>query len=325
MNAQMLKKIAILDDYQSLALSLADWSVLAPYATVQVFTTAAKNQAQLIERLKEVDVVTAMRERTAFGSDVLEQLPKLKLLVSTGQRNRSIDLRACERLKIDVSAAYGPKNSSASTGEMTWALILSLVKRIARSHQALKEGHWQPQLSGSLKGHRLGLVGLGTIGQQMAKIAKAFDMEVLVWSPNMTPERASVHGVQAVSKQVLFESADIVSVHMVLSDSTRDLVGATELNQMKPTAYVVNTSRAGLINESTLLEALRVGRIAGAGLDVFWQEPLPLDHPLLGLDNVVLTPHLGYASEEGIESYHQAVVQSILRWFETGEVVPLKG
>ena len=141
----------------------------------------------------------------------------------------------------------------------------------------------------------------------------------------MTPERASVHGVQAVSKQVLFESADIVSVHMVLSDSTRDLVGATELNQMKPTAYVVNTSRAGLINESALLEALRVGRIAGAGLDVFWQEPLPLDHPLLGLDNVVLTPHLGYASEEGIESYHQAVVQSILRWFETGEVVPLKG
>jgi phosphoglycerate dehydrogenase-like enzyme len=321
----MLKKIAILDDYQSLALSLADWSVLAPYATVEVFTTAAKDQAQLIERLKDVDVVSAMRERTAFGADVLEQLPKLKLLVSTGQRNRSIDLRACERLKIDVSAAYGPKNSSASTGEMAWALILSLVKKIEHSHQALREGHWQPKLSGSLKGHRLGLVGLGTIGQQMAKIAKAFDMEVLVWSPNMTPERASIHGVQAVSKQVLFESSDIVSVHMVLSDSTRDLVGATELHHMKPTVYVVNTSRAGLINESALLEALRVGRIAGAGLDVFWQEPLALDHPLLGLDNVVLTPHLGYASEEGIESYHQAVVQRILRWFETGEVIPLKG
>lgn len=320
----MLKKIAILDDYQSLALSLADWSVLAPYATVQVFNTPAQSPSQLVEWLKDFDVVTAMRERTAFGAGILEQLPKLKLLVSTGQRNRSIDIQACERLKIAVSAAYGPKNSSASTGEMAWSLILSLVKRIAPSHQALKRGHWQPMLSGSLKGHRLGLVGLGTIGQQMSRIAKAFDMEVVVWSPHMTAERASAHGVQAVSKRELFESSDIVSLHMVLSESTRDLVGAVELEQMKKTAYVVNTSRAGLINEASLLEALQQRTIAGAGLDVFWQEPLPHDHPLLSLDNVVLTPHLGYASEEGIESYHQAVVQRILRWFETGEVVPLK-
>lgn len=320
----MLKKIAILDDYQSQSLSLADWSVLDPYALVHVFTTAARDPTQLVEWLKDFDVVVAMRERSAFGADVLEQLPKLSLLVSTGQRNRAIDSRACERLKIAVSAAYGPKNSSASTGEMAWSLILSMVKRIAASHQALRQGHWQPQLSGSLKGHRLGLVGLGTIGQQMAQIAKAFQMDVVAWSPNMTPERALAHGVQAVSKSVLFQTSDVVSLHMVLSHSTRDLVGETELQQMKKSAYLVNTSRAGLVHEEALLQALMSERIAGAGLDVFWQEPLPRDHPLLGLNNVVLTPHLGYASEEGIASYHQAVVERILQWFKTGEVVALQ-
>lgn len=319
----MLKRIAILDDYQGLALTLADWSALGDAVSLQVFNEPASSEAALVERLQDFDVIVAMRERTAFPATVIERLPRLQLLASTGLRNAAIDLEACRRHGVTVCGARGARNGLAATAETAWTLILALHKRLVLSHSALCAGHWQPQLAQALEGKVLGIAGLGHIGQRMARMGQAFGMDVIAWSPNLTEERAAQVGVRKVEKIDLFETANVVSLHLVLSPTTASVVSRVELAAMQTGAFLVNTARAGLVDEDALVDALRMHRIGGAGLDVFWQEPLPITHPLLALDNVVLTPHLGYATDENMAAFYGGVIDNIRAWLEGREPVPL--
>ncbi len=316
-------KIAILDDYQRVALSMADWRALPPEAELQVFDTPARDEDELVHRLAPFEVIVAMRERTAFPESVISRLPQLKLLASTGLRNAAIDLDACRRRGVAVCGSHSAANGLASTAELAWALALALHKRLVRSHIALCEGRWQPELAATMDGKVLGIVGLGNLGRRVARIGSVFGMQVIAWSPHLSVERAEQAGVKAVDKAELFATSDLVSLHLVLSDATRHVVGAPELAAMKASAFLVNTARAGLVHESALLDALRERRIGGAGLDVFWQEPLPAEHPLCGLDNVVLSPHLGYATPENMAAFYAGVVRNIVAWHSGGEMVPL--
>jgi phosphoglycerate dehydrogenase-like enzyme len=245
---------------------------------------------------------------------VVAALPQLTLLASTGLRNAAIDLEACRRHGVIVCGSRGAPDSLASTAEMAWALVLALHKQIIVSDQALRRGRWQPRLARSLHGHVLGLAGLGNVGQRMARIAAAFGMEVIAWSPHLTAERAAAAGARAVTCEALFREADVLSLHLVLGESTAGLVSTARLAAMKPDAFLVNTARAGLVDEQALLAALRERRIAGAGLDVFWQEPLAPRHELNRLDNVVLTPHLGYATPENLAGFYAGVLENIHTW-----------
>ena len=319
----MRKRIAVLDDYQGLALTLADWGVLGADADVQVFTDTPASPAALIERLQPFEVIVAMRERTRFGRALIKALPRLELIASTGLRNAAIDQAACAERGIVLCGARGSRSGLAGTAETAWTHVLALRKHLLASHSALQAGHWQPQLAQALIGNTLGLVGLGNIGQQMARIGQAFGMDVIAWSPNLTPDRAQAAGVRCVSKQALLESADVLSLHLVLAPSTLNVLGAADLALMKPSAILVNTSRAELVNEQALLQALQSGRIAGAGLDVFWQEPLPVTHPLLALDNVVLTPHLGYATEDNMAAFYRNAIANIQAWMAGQTPTPL--
>jgi phosphoglycerate dehydrogenase-like enzyme len=307
-------RVAILDDYQDVALGLADWQSLPPGSEVRSFSTPARDEAELVRRLLSFDVVVAMRERTAFPASVIEALPRLKLLASTGLRNAAIDLQACRRQGVIACGSSGPRDSLASTAEMAWALVLALHKQLIASDQALRRGAWQPLLARPLHGRVLGLAGLGNVGQRMARIAAAFGMEVIVWSPHLTAERASAAGARAVGCEALFREADVLSLHLVLGEGTAGLVSAARLAAMKPGAFLVNTARAGLVDEQALLAALRERRIGGAGLDVFWQEPLAPEHELNRLDNVVLTPHLGYATAENLAGFYAGVLENIHAW-----------
>ncbi|MBO9513132.1 MAG: D-2-hydroxyacid dehydrogenase family protein [Variovorax sp.] len=309
-------RIAILDDLQGEALQLAAWQSLPAGTQVQSLRDTAADEDELVRRLTDFEVVVAMRERTAFPASVIERLPNLRLLASTGLRNAAIDLAACRRRGVVVTGSRGSSNGRGSTCEIAWALILALSKKLLPSHQALHDGRWQPLLAGGLMGNVLGLAGLGNVGSRMAQVGRAFGMEVIAWSPNLTTERAAQHGAKAVSCDALFAQADIVSLHLVLSERTAGLVSGDRLAQMKPDALLVNTARAALVDEQALLQALRQRRIAGAGLDVFWQEPLPAGHPLLTLDNVVLTPHLGYATRDNLRAFYGGVVANILAWLE---------
>jgi phosphoglycerate dehydrogenase-like enzyme len=304
-------KVAILDDYQGVALASADWSRLPEGTQVQVFREHLGDEAAVAEALRAFDVVVAMRERTPFPASLLARLPNLRLLVTTGMRNAAIDVAACGRHGITVC---GTGAVGAPAAELTWGLILALLKRIPAEDRALREGRWQTGLTEGLTGKRLGVVGLGKLGMQVARVGLAFGMEVLAWSPHLTPERAQAAGVRLATKDELFSSADIVTLHLVLGDRTRGVVGAAELRAMKPTAWLVNTARAGLVDEDALLAVLREGRIAGAGLDVFSVEPLPAGHPLLALPNTVLTPHLGYVTRENYALYYRDAVEDILAW-----------
>jgi phosphoglycerate dehydrogenase-like enzyme len=319
----MIKRIAILDDYQGLALTLADWSVLGDAVYLQVFTEPASSEGALVERLQDFDVIVAMRERTAFPASVIERLPRLKLLASTGLRNAAIDLEACRRQGITVCGARGARNGLAATAETAWALILALHKRLVVSHTALRAGQWQPQLAQALEGQILGIAGLGHIGKRMARIGQAFGMDVIAWSPNLTEERAAQAGVRKVGKIELFETASVVSLHLVLSPTTASVVSRVELAAMQVDAFLVNTARAGLVDEEALIDALRLRQIGGAGLDVFWQEPLPPTHPLCGFENAVLTPHLGYATAENLSAFYASVIDNIRAWLDGKELVPL--
>ena len=309
-------KIAILDDYQQVALGLPAWQTLPAGTQVEVFSSPAADEDELVRRLAPFDVVVAMRERTAFPARVIERLPRLRLLASTGLRNAAIDLDACRRAGIVTTGARGARSARGSTAETAWALILALAKQVLPSHQALRAGRWQPLLASGLMDRVLGLAGLGNIGTQMAQIGRAFGMEVIAWSPNLTAERAAERGARAVSCDELFGRSDVLSLHLVLGERTAGMVSAARLAQMKPGSLLVNTARAGLVDEGALLQALQQRRIAGAGLDVFWQEPLPAAHPLLELDNVVLTPHLGYATRENLEAFYASVADNILAWIE---------
>ena len=310
-------RIAVLDDYHRIAHTLADWSSLG--AEVDFFD-APIARSQLPAALGEYDTLVLMRERTAFPREVLESLPNLRLLVTTGMRNAAVDIEFLKSRGVRVCGTgipgYGgtrqePPPGVPSTIEVAWALILALFKRVSQEDRALRQGTWQLGLPRNLAGSTLGLVGLGRLGTQMIAPAKAFGMDVIAWSQNLTAEHAEQHGARYATKQELLGGADVVSIHLVLSERSRGLIGTAEFEQMRPTAFLVNTSRGPIVEERALIDALRGGQIAGAGLDVYDTEPLPHDHPLLALENAVLTPHLGYVSREGLAEMYSQVVEDL--------------
>ncbi|MFD5251146.1 D-2-hydroxyacid dehydrogenase family protein [Amycolatopsis sp. NPDC058340] len=308
-------KIAILDDYQEVALGFGDWDSLG--AEIEVFTKPFADPADVVGRLRDFEVVVAMRERTRFPAEVLDRLPALRLLVSTGHRNAAIDVAAARRNGVVVSSTG---YIAAPAAEHTWALILAAARNVPVESRNMREGGWQTTVGTILSGKTLGLLGLGRLGAGAAKIGQAFGMETIAWSQNLTQEKADRHGVTAVSKEELFARADVLSIHLVLSGRSRGLVGAPELAAMKPTAMLVNTSRGPIVDEAALVDALRRKEIAVAALDVYDVEPLPSEHPLRTLDNVVLTPHIGYVTREAYEIFYRDAVEDIAA-FQAGSPV----
>jgi phosphoglycerate dehydrogenase-like enzyme len=304
----MVIRLAILDDYQSAALAMAGWDSLRPAVEVRAFHDTLANEDALAERLRHFEIVVAMRERTAFRRSLLERLPKLKLLVTTGMANASIDVKAAAELGIVVS---GTRSLPHPTAELTWGLILALARNIAREDAGMRKGGWQTTVGTGLHGKVLGILGLGKLGSQVAAVGKAFQMEVIAWSQNLTLERANSLGVQRVEKEELFRRADFLTIHVVLSKRTRGLAGPGDLAAMKPTAHLINTSRGPIVDERALVAALEGHQIAGAALDVYDQEPLPADHVLRRLENVVLTPHLGYVTAENYRVYYGDAVENV--------------
>jgi len=304
-------KLAVLDDYQSVALEAADWSLVEPAVGISVFDAHLGDADAVVRALDGFDVIVAMRERTAFPQNVLGRLPRLRLLVTTGMRNLAIDLVAARKQGIDVC---GTPMLGYPAAEHTWALILALVKQIPAENLSMHRGGWQVGLSTGLRNNTLGILGLGKLGLQVARVGLAFGMKVQAWSANLTPERCAESGVVYASREELFSTSDIVTVHLVLSDRTRGLVGPTEFQMMKSTGYLVNTSRGSIVQESALITALQGGSIAGAGLDVFDIEPLPQNHPLRGLDNAVLTGHTGYGMRENYVTGYRGAVENVRAW-----------
>jgi phosphoglycerate dehydrogenase-like enzyme len=312
------QRCAILDDYQNVALTMADWSKVAADLDIKVFNEHLGSPDSVVKALQGFSIVCAMRERTGFPRAVIEKLPDLKLLITTGARNASIDVAAAAERGVVVC---GTPSLGSPTSGIAIALMLELTRRIGYENARLKSGvRWQSTIGPDLEGMTLGVIGLGKLGTRTSQIAKAFGMKVLAWSQNLTPEKCKEVGVEYASKEDLFRRADIVTIHVVLSQRSRGLVGAKELGLMKPTAFIVNTSRGPIIDEAALLAALRDRKIAGAGLDVYDVEPLPLDHPLRELDNVVLTPHLGYVAQQNYRAYFGGVVEDI-RAFLDGKPV----
>jgi phosphoglycerate dehydrogenase-like enzyme len=309
-NAKLVQ-VAILDDYQGLALQFADWSPLTEKAQITVFRDHLVNSTAVVERLKLFDVLCVMRERTPLTREILEQLPELKLIASTGSRNASIDLIAANERGITVcNTGYSPHGAI----EMTWALILALLRNVPAEFASVQAGQWQTTVGGDLDGKTIGLLGLGNIGAKIAKIAQAFGMKTVAWSQNLTPEIAEKHGVTLVSKDELFRIADIVTVHLVLSPRTKGIVGAAELSLMKKTAYFINTSRGPLVDENALISTLENRAIAGAALDVYEIEPLPAAHPFRSLDRLLVTPHIGFVTEEAYKIFYRDTVENIVAW-----------
>ncbi|VEA63759.1 Glycerate dehydrogenase [Serratia plymuthica] len=306
----MKLKCAILDDYQQVALTMADWSAIADRVEVFAISQHFTDEAELAVHLQDCDMLVIMRERTPITATLLARLPKLKLLITSGMRNASIDLAAAEQRGIVVC---GTASGSAAPMELTWALLLGLAKHTVAENTGLRNnGPWQQALGVTLQGKTLGLLGLGKIGSQMANVAQAFGMRVLAWSQNLTAEKAGQQGVAlAESKLALFEQSDFVSVHVVLSERSRGLVGRDELAAMKPSAYLINTSRAAIVDQAALIEALQQQRIAGAGLDVFEVEPLPADDIFRRLPNVLATPHLGYVADDNYRIYFREAIEDI--------------
>ena len=317
-----MPRIAILDDYQNKALEAADWDSI-PDAEITVFTEFLGHEAgPIADTLKGFDILVAMRERTRFPASLFLNLPKLKLLVTTGMRNGAIDMAAARARDVDVC---GTDMLPYPAFEHAWALILALVKELPKEDRAMKAGGWQEGFGVGLKGKTLGVVGLGKLGAQAAAVGLAFGMQVIAWSENLTAERCAEVGVKLATKEELFANADVITIHMVLSERSRDLVGAAELARMKPSAYLVNTSRGPIVNEAALIEVLENRRIAGAGLDVFDVEPLPVDHPLRKLDNTVLTGHTGYVIAELYDKVYSQAVEDIRGWLDGAPVRLLNG
>src|ERR1700730_14425698 len=312
-----MARVALLDDYQGVALSMADWKSLPADAEVVAFPDHIADQSKLAARLADFDIVMAMRERTPFPRALLERLPKLKLLITAGMRNASIDMKAAAGRGVLVCGTAG---LPYPTAELAWGLILGLMRRIPAEDRATREGRWQTSLGLGLNGKTLGVLGLGTLGSRVARVGRAFEMEVLAWSQNLTAERAAEVGATLVPKDELLARSDLVSIHLVLGERTRGLIGARELGLMKRTAYLVNTSRGPIVDEAALVRALREGTIAGAGLDVFGTEPLPLDHPFRSLPNTVIAPHLGYVTEETYRIFYGHAMEDI-QAFLRGEPV----
>jgi phosphoglycerate dehydrogenase-like enzyme len=307
-------KIAILDDYQNVALEMADWSALSKRAEITVFNDHVSEPSALVERLLPFDVVCAMRERTPLPRNVIERLPNLKLIASTGSVNSSIDVAAAGDHGIAVvHTGY----RSDPTIEFTWALILASARHIVTENNSVRSGGWQQTVGTDLRGTTLGVLGLGNVGSQVARIGTAFGMKLIAWSQNMTPESAKAAGAILVSKDQLFERADILTIHLVLSSRTRGLVGAAELERMKPTAWLINASRGPIVEEQALISVLKAKQIAGAAIDVFDVEPLPPNHPFRTLDNVLATPHIGYVSHSLYKTFYEDTVSNIRKWLDT--------
>ena len=304
-------RIAILDDYQNVALKMADWSQVSTQADVVVFDDHLTDTAAVAERLKGFEIVCAMRERTPFDRDLIEALFDLKLLVTTGPRNASIDVGAANERGITVC-----HTASVPTGtpELTWALILALARHVPLESSNVREGRWQTTVGIDLAGKTLGIMGLGRLGGRVAQVATAFGMNIVGWSQNLTDDRATECGATRVSRDELLAQSDFVTIHLVLSARTRGLIGPDELNRMKSSAYLVNTSRGPIVEEGALIQAIEQGVIAGAGLDVYDTEPLPSDHPYRTLPNVVLTPHIGYVTENSYRMFFSEIVEDIEAW-----------
>jgi len=306
-------QIAVLDDYQQVAFSMADWTAIKEKADITVFTDHIAEEAKLIELLKPFDAICVMRERTPLTRNILSQLPDLKLIVSTGTRNASIDTKAVEDLGIELKHT-GYISTGAS--ELTWALLMAFARHIPQESNSFKSGSWQQTVGIDLSGKTIGIIGLGRLGEKMAHYAKAFDMNVIAWSQNLTPEKAEAAGAKLVSKEELFKQADIVTVHLVLSDRSRGIIGQPEFDLMKPTAYFINTSRGPLVDEQALIETLQQKKIAGAAVDVFDTEPLAADHPFRKLDNLLATSHIGYVTENTYRLFYGDTVNILNEWLD---------
>ena len=307
-------RAAILDDYQNVAMSFADWSPIARDVEIKVFNKPFGSQDEAIKALQGFAVVVGMRERTPFPRKVIEALPDLKLLITTGARNNSFDVKACAERGITVC---GTGAAGSPTTGIAFGLMLELTRRIGFENARLKAGApWQTTIGRDLEGLTLGILGLGKLGQRSAAVGKAFGMKTITWSQNLTEEKAKAAGADYVSKDDLFRNADFVTIHLVLSERSRDLVGAKELGLMKKSAYLINTSRGPIVDEKALIAVLQSKSIAGAGLDVFDIEPLPLDHPFRKMDNIVITPHLGYVSEQNYRKYFPDIVEDIRAWLD---------
>lgn len=304
-------KVAILDDYQNVALAMADWSAVAGSAEIAVFNDHIAEPAAVVERLKPFDVLCVMRERTPLPRMVIEQLPRLKLIASTGPRNASIDAAAAQERGIRI-AMTGYR--STPTVELTWALILASARRLVREVGSFRQGAWQTSIGRELNGRTLGVLGLGHVGAEVARIGQAFGMRVIAWSQNLTPEVASASGAEWVAKDALFRQADVATIHLILSRRTRAVVGAAELALMKPDAWLINTSRGPLVDEAALIQALQSRTIGGAAIDVFDNEPLAGDHPFRTLDNVLATPHIGYVAEDLYRTFFSDAAAAIATW-----------
>jgi phosphoglycerate dehydrogenase-like enzyme len=313
---------AILDDYQSVAMKTADWSPIAKDVSLKVFTESLGGRDQVIAALKNCAVVCLMRERTLFGADVINALPALKLIVTSGMRNAAIDVAAASGRGIPVC---GTESLGSPTAELTFGLMLELARKIGYENARLKAGaRWQSTLGIDLNGKTLGIIGLGKLGVRVARIGNALGMKVIAWSQNLTAEKAKEGGATLVSKDELLRNADFITVHVQLSARTKGLIGAAELALMKPTAFFINTSRGPVADEKAIEAALKTKKIAGAAIDVYNDEPIPLDHPFRYLDNIVTTPHLGYVTAENYKRFYGQMVEDIRAWLDKKPVRVIK-
>ena len=305
-------RIAILDDYQKLALQSADWSAVKAHGEITVFHDTITDKNALRDRLMPFDILCVMRERTPISGDLIRSLSNLKLIVTSGKRNAAIDVATAHECGITVCGTESP---STATPELAFALMLGLARNIVGENASMRSGGWQIGLGQDLAGSTLGIIGLGRLGAQIAKIAQAFDMHITAWSTNLTPDRCQEVGVEyKPSKEALLRDADFVTIHQRLSDRTRGLIGSEEFRQMKKTAFLINTSRGPIVDDAALIDAVNQGEIAGAGIDVYDQEPLPAAHPLRKCDKMLLTPHLGYVTRHTWDVFYGQTVEAVLAW-----------
>jgi phosphoglycerate dehydrogenase-like enzyme len=315
-------RLSILDDYQGVALDMADWSpVRARGIEIAVERFPFADAEDVVRSLADSEIVAAMRERTAFPKGIVDRLPKLKLLITTGMRNASFDMAALRDCGVTVCGTGGPVGApggggNEDTAELAWGLILGAARRIAEDHAFMRHGGWQTRIGHRVAGKTLGMLGLGRLGSGVARVGLAFGMKAIAWSQNLTAEKAAAQGVERVEKDELFRRSDILSVHLVLSDRSRGLVGAREIGLMKPSAILVNTSRGPICDTAAIIETLKAGRLAYAGFDVYDQEPLPLNHPLRTAPNVILTPHIGYVTDENYRSSYPQIVEDVVAFLD---------
>jgi phosphoglycerate dehydrogenase-like enzyme len=310
-------RLSILDDYQGVALDMADWSpVSARGVEIAVERFPFVDEDAAVRALAHSELVSAMRERTPFSRSLVARLPQLKLLITTGMRNASFDMAALKDRGVTVCGTGGPGGGNEDTAELAWGLILGAARYIAEDHQLMRQGGWQTRVGHRLAGKTLGLLGLGRLGSAVARVGLAFGMKAIAWSQNLTDERAAAHGVERVEKEELFRRSDVLSVHLVLSPRSRGLVGAREIGLMKPSAILVNTSRGPICDAMAVIVALQEGRLAYAGFDVYDKEPLPIDHPLRTAPNVILTPHIGYVTDENYRSSYPQIVENVMAFLD---------